>query len=397
MTPATPPRRPAPGEPSGDQDGLFVDDDDYEDHDDDYDDHDYVELPGEGTMPKWAAVAVVLVLLVGVVAGGGWWWWNRQIDPPGSPGQQISVEVPSGSSVSGIGSILENRGVVSNSMVFNFYAGRKNAGPFQAGVYRLRKNSDFDSVLRVLAAGPSEPLAPKVVRVSIPEGLTVTEIVARISKTIPRMSSDELQAALDGGKVVSGLRPTDQPSYEGLLFPATYEVASKTTGPELLGELAAEMEQRVEGLDVSAAQARISADWGLDLTEYELLTVASMIQSEAGNADEAPKIAAVIYNRLSEKRALGIDAVDQFGAEMAGAKVDYENDSLPYNTRRRLGLPPTPISAPGEYALEAAFNPAKGPWLYYVLEQPRVHTFVTTNAEFLAAKQICKERGLGCG
>lgn len=392
MTPSPPPRRPGSGEPFDDPEELF-DDRDYDDHDD----HDYVELPGEGTMPKWAAVAVVLALLVAVVVGGGWWWWNRQINPPGSAGQEISVEVPSGASVSGIGSILENRGVISNSMVFNFYAGQKNAGPFQAGVYRIRKNSDFDTVLRVLDAGPSEPLAPKFVKVSIPEGLTISEIVARITKAVPRISTDELQGVLAGGKVVSGLRPTDQPSYEGLLFPATYDVGSQTTGPDLLNLLAAEMEQRVEGLDVTAAQARISADWGLNLTTYELLTVASMIQSEAGNADEAPKIATVIYNRLRENRALGIDAVDQFGATLAGTKVNYEDASLPYNTRRRLGLPPTPISAPGEYALEAAFNPAVGPWLYYVLEQPRVHTFVTTNAEFLAAKKVCKERGLGCG
>lgn len=348
-------------------------------------------------MPKWAAVGLVLVVVVGLVLGGGWWWWNRQIDPPGSPGEQISIEVPSGSSVSGIGSILEDRGVIANAMVFNYYAGRKDAGPFQAGVYHLRKNSDFDLVLRTLASGPSEPLAPKVAKVSIPEGLTVAEIVARIAKTLPRMSADDLQAALQGGKVATSLRPADQPSYEGLLFPATYEVANGTSGPALLDELAAEMESRVEGLDVAAAQARIKSTWGIDLSAYDLVKVASMIQSEAGNADEAPKIATVIYNRLSQKRALGIDAVDRYGAKLAGTDVSYDDETLPYNTRRRLGLPPTPISAPGEYALDAAFNPADGPWLYYVLEQPRVHTFVTTNAEFLQAKRICEQRGLGCG
>ena len=122
-----------------------------------------------------------------------------------------------------------------------------------------------------------------------------------------------------------------------------------------------------------------------------------MIQSEAGNADEAPKIATVIYNRLKANMPLGIDAVDQYGAKATGTKVDYTDSSLPYNTRRKAGLPPTPISAPGDYALSAALNPADGPWLYYVLQAPRVHTFVTSAAEFNAAKAQCRRLGLGCG
>ena len=135
----------------------------------------------------------------------------------------------------------------------------------------------------------------------------------------------------------------------------------------------------------------------LELTDYDLVKVASMVQAEAGTVDEAPQIATVIYNRLAQGMPLGIDAVDRYGAALAGTDVDYDDGALPYNTRRRRGLPPTPIAAPGEFALEAALRPAEGAWLYYVLQEERSHVFVVTNAEFLEAKRICRERNLGCG
>ena len=120
-------------------------------------------------------------------------------------------------------------------------------------------------------------------------------------------------------------------------------------------------------------------------------------QAEAGNVEEAPQIATVIYNRLSQGMPLGIDAVDRYGAELAGTSVVFNDASLPYNTRRRAGLPPTPISAPGDFAIAAALQPASGPWMYYVLESERQHVFVVTDSEFQAAKRACIERNLGCG
>lgn len=366
------------------------------------DDDEWEDLPPEGRFPRWLAVLVVLGLIVGAVGGGAYWWYDRQVDPPGSPGETVSVEIPQGSSLSGIGSILEAEGVVANSMVFNFYASRQDAGPFAAGVYRLRRNSDIDLVLETMAAGPSAPAtSAEVARVAVPEGLTIPKVVARVADQVPRFSAEDLQAALDDQEVTSSLLPDGQTSYEGLLFPATYEVGPSSEPVELLDDLAAEMETRVAGLDPDAAKARIKERFGVDVTTYELVTVASLVQAEAGNAEEAPKIATVIYNRLAEDSTaltLGIDAVDNYGAELAGVDVAaFRETAQPYNTRRVKGLPPTPIGAPGDYALEAAFAPADGPWLYYVLTDPGVHTFAVTDAEFQAAKQICVQKGLGCG
>ena len=98
--------------------------------------------------------------------------------------------------------------------------------------------------------------------------------------------------------------------------------------------------------------------------------------------------------------ALGIDATSRYEAVLAGrdrSDVDFESDS-PYNTRRNPGLPPTPIASPGRASIEAALNPADGPWIYYVLEDAEGnHFFTESNSEFLAAKERCRDAGLGCG
>ncbi len=377
-------------------------DDDHLDHDllvDDHlvDDHDeYEELRPEGRVPRWVGVLVVFALLVGGVVGGAWWWYRRQVDPPGGPGAAVSVVVPQGSSTSAIGSILEDADVIANATVFGFYADRKHAGPFEAGTYQLRKNSDLDLVLATMAEGPTTPLAASSTKVSVPEGLTVKALVARIAEEDPRLTTADLEAALADGSVTSTLRPDGQTSWEGVLFPATYDVGDQMSAADLLDEMSDEMASRVAGLDPDAAVADIKARFGVDVTTYDLLIVASLVQAEAGNADEAAKIATVIYNRLGKGWALGIDATSKYLAELDGSAIDFDSTS-PYNTRRQQGLPPTPIAAPGDYALDAAFRPAAGPWMYYVLTDPGSHTFVVTDAEFAAAKQVCIDKGLGCG
>lgn len=363
-------------------------------------DGEWFDLPDEPSGPRgWVVALVVAVLVVLVALGAGWFWYQRQVDPPGGPGRAVQVEVPPGSSTSAIGSILESRGVVANATVFSFYAGRKDAGPFEAGVYRLRENSDLDLVLSTLAEGPVAPTPTSVTKVTIPEGYTVAQTLARIHEKVPRFSVADLQGALDRREVPSPYLPAGSTNYEGLLFPATYEVGPKTTPVELLTRMASEMETRLGALDVPGAQARIKQEWGLDLTPYQLLTVASLIQAEAAVPADAPKIAAVTYNRLRDGMPLQYDATSAYEAVLQGRKptdIDLEKDS-PYNTRTHPGLPPTPISAPGEFALEGALEPASGPWLYFVVTGEDEVTFTETYQEFLAAKDLCRKRNLGCG
>jgi UPF0755 protein len=359
-------------------------------------DHDYVDLPPEGRVPKALIGIVVLAVALLIVVGGAWRWYQQQIDPPGAPGADVAVEVPEGATVSSVGDLLADEGVITNATIFGFWVGGKDIGTIGAGSYVFQEGSSFQEAVDVLEAGPDRPLAAETTKVSVPEGLRVDEIVDRIAEQVPRLRAEDLQAALDEGAVPTSLQPEGVTSYEGLLFPATYEIDDDDTAVDVLTMMAQEMETRVQALGIEEAAARVGASAGMELTPYDLLTIASLVQEEAGNPEEAPKIATVIVNRLREDWPLGIDATTKYLADIEGTELDFTSDS-PYNTRTQRGLPPTPIAAPGEYALEAAFAPAEGPWMYYVLTDPGVHTFAVTDAEFAAAKQICVEKDLGCG
>lgn len=353
-------------------------------------------------LPRWVLVVGSLVVVIALLFGAVTWWYNRQLDPPGSPGAEVTVQIPRGASTSGIGSILERNDVIPNSMVFNFYSSRKGAGPFEAGAYVFQENSSVDLALEVLEAGPTGRVVDsEVAKLTVPEGLTVGEIVARTNKQIPRLTVADLEKAL-GSEVTSTLRPEGTTSLEGLLFPATYDIGPDRTAGDVLGLLAAEMQSRVARLDPESAVARINSRYGLELTTYDLLIVASMVQAEAAGADEAPMVASVIYNRLADTTGqfpyLGIDAVDEYGAELEGITPNqYRATDGVYNTRNsRRGLPPTPIGAPGDYALGAAFTPSDSEFLYYVLTSPGEHSFAVTQGEHQSNVAICRQKNLGC-
>ena len=162
----------------------------------------------------------------------------------------------------------------------------------------------------------------------------------------------------------------------------------------VLETMVAQLDTVMTELDVASAQER------LNLTPYEVLIVASLIEEETKVDAERPMVARVIYNRLIQGIPLGIDATSRYEAELAGRDredLDFESDS-PYNTRRIAGLPPTPIASPGRASIDAALNPADGPWIYYVLEDAEGnHFFTDSDSEFIEAKNRCREAGLGCG
>ncbi len=355
--------------------------------------HDYVVLPPSRTGHKLGLALLVVVGLLLTLTGGAYLWYRRQVNPGGHPGPPVAVKVPEGSSTSEIGSLLAGRGVVSNGMVFSFYSSQHNAGTFQAGNYVFRKHSSVPAAIRVLKAGP---VVPKVVRVTIPEGFTVTQVANRLSATAPQIPRTDIDQVIRSGQLRSRFQPAGQPSLEGMLFPATYDVGEKATAVSTLTEMVTTEDQTLTQLGVEQAAPALTARAGRSLTPYEVVTVASLIQSEAGNDGEMPKIAAVMYNRLRAGMPLGIDATSRYESAQTGRPVDF-NSSSSYNTRRRSGLPPTPISAPGRPALEAALHPDEGPWTYYVLQAPRVHFFTASASEFEQAVRQCRAKGLGCG
>jgi UPF0755 protein len=376
-------------------DEAYEADDEYGAYEPGFDEEDeYVDLPRERSGGRrFLIVAVVLLLVVGLAAGGAAVWVQRQLDPPGDPGAPQAIVIPEGSTADDIGTLLADEGIIASELVWDWYLRINGGGPFQAGTYELRENSSVTDVIDILDAGPA-PIEERAF--TVPEGLTTAEILDRLADPEKGLGLDRgvLQQLLDSGAIRWSGQPADQPSNEGILFPETYRIEAEADEEAVLRKLVGELEAVMTELDVASAQPRFN------LTPYEVLVVASLIEEETKVDSERPMVARVIYNRLSQGIPLGIDATSRYEAILAGRgrdEIDFESDS-PYNTRRVAGLPPTPIASPGRASIEAALNPAEGPWIYYVLEDAEGnHFFTDSDSEFLAAKERCRQAGLGCG
>jgi UPF0755 protein len=179
-------------------------------------------------------------------------------------------------------------------------------------------------------------------------------------------------------------------SIEGFLFPATYEFSQYTSSARLVRDQLAYFGRQWNTVDLRYAKSK-------NLTPFDVLTIASMVEKEAAAPDERRLVAAVIYNRLRLGMVLGIDATLRYGRNVPGTEPLKQSDidsNNPYNTRRRAGLPPTPISNPGLASIRAAARPAKVDYLFFVRKPDGVHHFFTASeAEFERKK--C-EYGFGC-
>jgi UPF0755 protein len=226
----------------------------------------------------------------------------------------------------------------------------------------------FLAVRALLHSKPrAQIVVPRVVRVLIPEGETRAQI-AQIANT-DGLSGSYGTASKRSPQLnpVHYGAPPGTRDLEGFLFPATYELDAGAPAGRLVSEQLAAFKERFDPHELRRARS-------LNLTPYELLTVASMIEREAQTEHDRPLIAAVIYNRLREGVPLGIDATIYYAVELAKGVATYTHElteaqlqiDSPYNTRIHKGLPPTPISNPGMASIEAAAHPAHVPYLYYV-------------------------------
>jgi UPF0755 protein len=241
---------------------------------------------------------------------------------------------------------------------------------------------------------------PTILRIVFPEGFTRKEMVKRVAEVrqiaktkrnvTPKLSGDAYAAASKAAVVPRAFRK-DARGTEGFLFPATYEFLPTTTAKQLVGDQVEHFETNWKKVDTAYARSR-------NLTPYDVLIIASMVEKETIAPDERPLVAAVIYNRLKARMPLGIDATIRYGLDVPGTeplRVSQLESDNPYNTRNRTGLPPTPIANPGLASLQAAAHPAKVKYLYFVRKPDKVHHFFTASErEFF--EKAC-EYGYSCG
>jgi UPF0755 protein len=336
---------------------------------------------------RWlVAIAVVLIVAV-LAAGAAATWVNRRVNPSGGPGAEVALTVPPGSTTQEIGALLAESEVITDEQVWRWYLRAKGGGPFLAGDYTFRVNSSMGDAVEVLEQGPS--LAP-FDNVTIPEGLTVGEVVARVGES-GVLDGGRFLELVGSGTVRSRFQPPEVTSLEGLLFPDTYRLEEGEGEQVLLERMVAALDANATDLGYDDALARTGR------SPYEVLVIASLIEAEAKVDEDRARISRVIYNRLAEPMSLGIDATVYYALGRRGGSLtesDLAVDS-PYNTRRYPGLPPTPIALPGRASLEAAMNPEPGPWLYYVLaDASGLHTFSEEYDQFLADVAAAREKGL---
>jgi peptidoglycan lytic transglycosylase G len=214
----------------------------------------------------------------------------------------------------------------------------------------------------------------------------VAQIAEKLAAT-DQFTKEEVDKALKSKDLIVPFRPKGVTSLEGLLFPDTYGIEEDDTAVAVLQDM-------LDQLEVVLSRHRLStAPQGLN--PYQVLIVASIIEREAKVDVDRPKIAAVIYNRLAAGKRLEIDATVEYAVGHAELTAADLRSSSPYNTYTSDGLPPTPIAAPGEAAIEAALQPADGDWIYYVLATKEgEHAFTNSYQEFLRLKKQAKAKGL---
>lgn len=223
-------------------------------------------------------------------------------------------------------------------------------------------------------------------RIVFPEGFTRVQMAAR-AETVAKIAVSESHrkvkisgaayaAATAKPRAIAGFGSKKLP-LEGFLFPDTYNFDRKTTSAQLANVQLQEFASKWKTLNLSYARSK-------NLTAYDVLTIASMIEKEAVAPGDRAKVARVIYNRLHLGMSLGIDATIRYALHIPGTKSLTQSElanPTPYNTRLHTGLPPTPIANPGLASMEAAAQPAEGPWLYFVAEPDKVHTYFTASAQ----------------
>jgi UPF0755 protein len=325
-----------------------------------------------GRGPRWGRL-VALAMVTLVVLGVAWFLFSLLQPFKGEGEGEVRVVIPEGSGLGQIADLLEERGVISSASFFELrarLAGR--TGDLKPGRYVLASNMSYVDVLDRLEQG----LPPNVVQVTIPEGRSRREV----APLVRGLGGNYLRATRRSRRLdPRDYQATGATSLEGFLFPATYELKKGQPVRRLVDEQLRAFRRNFEKVDLSYARRR-------NLTPYDVLIIASLVEREAGVAKERPIIASVIYNRLKRDIRLDIDATTRFavGNWSRPLRVSELENPSPYNTRVHSGLPPGPIGSPGLDSIKAAARPARTGYLFYVVKPGTCgrHNFARTDAEF---------------
>jgi UPF0755 protein len=336
---------------------------------------------------------ILLAFIIFVVAATilSVWAYGELQKPKAHTHADEYVEIRRGSNSEEVINKLSETGVIGRPWIFKIYVRLSGAGPrLKAGEYRFPSPISPVEVLRKLEEGEQ-----RLSRLTVIEGWTRWDIAAQMVRT-PELKLANLEEALalvNDATLVADLDPAAT-NLEGYLYPDTYSYPPDTSAREVVAMMVNRFRQVWDGRFSQLARAG-------NRPPREIITIASLIETEAKLKEERPIVASVIYNRLRVNMPLGIDSTVIYASKLAGKwrndgkvyRSDVDRES-PYNTRRVVGLPPGPVASPGALSIEAALSPAPTDYLYYVREPSRddgAHNFYATESEFQRGVQKLRE------
>jgi UPF0755 protein len=317
---------------------------------------------------RTAKGCIAVFVAAAVLFLGGYFVWDKAStfistfgeipDYPGPGNTKITVDVPEGASLDVIGGILVEKDVIKSRKAWDrAVRTEERATSVQAGRYLMKTQMPAIDALRLLINPGSSKIR---LQFTIPEGLRLTSQIDALVKGT-KIKKSAYQKALAKPKAL------ELPKYakkrpEGFLFPDTYELTADSTATSTLKQMVVQYKSVTREIEFEAAAKKLKR------SPYEVLIVASIIEREVNREEYRPRVARVLYNRLDKGMKLRLDSTVIYAEKLktnTTTKEDRKSKSK-YNTYRYKGLPPGPVSAPGKAALEAAANPDKGKWLYFV-------------------------------
>lgn len=338
-------------------------------------------------------ITAIIIGLIAIIGISGYFYVKSALKPldPDS-NEEIAVEIPIGSNVDQISTILETNGIIKNAIVFKYYTKFKNESEFQAGTYQLTKSMTLDEIIQSLKTG--KVYRKPVIKITIPEGLTLEQI-SKIVEKKTSYSSKEFMKLVTNKDFINKMKETypdiltDEVfgknirySLEGYLFPATYGFYEKNPPLEDIVTTMIAQTNKVLAEYIDEIKAK-------DMTVHQFLTFSSLLEEEATKQADRKTIASVFYNRLDKNMPLQTDPTVLYALGNHKEKVLLEDLKVknPYNTYENKGLPPGPIANSGKISMEAALYPSKTKYLYFLADKDGKNYFAETFEEHLKNKK----------
>ncbi|HEL1661246.1 TPA: endolytic transglycosylase MltG [Streptococcus suis] len=347
------------------------------------------------------SIVVVAVLVTGVT---GYMWVKSSLEPVNAKATEaIQVEIPEGSSTLEIGKILVDNKLIKNATIFNYYSKIKSYNNFQSGFYNLKQNMSVDDIAKALQESGT-PTAQKDAagKILIVEGYTLTQIAQAITdntKTEDKndktpFTTEQFMATVTNQDFINRMVATYPKLFaslpaadsgviyqlEGYLFPAVYEYSDETTIEELVEQMIAAMDNRL--------QPYYETITAKNLTVNEVLTLASLVEKEGSTDEDRRNIASVFFNRLNAAMPLQSNIAILYAQGKLGQETTLAEDAAidtsiesPYNIYWTPGLMPGPVDSPSLSAIEAVINANTTDYLYFVADVTTGSVYFTNNID----------------